>query len=194
MAEAEHEAEEAAKLAVEEAAELAVEDTDAAGGAAKGGDKRMAVADSLTTKHLVARPRPVRPVACPQGKIKAEGGEGGGGALAASRPRGSQLCPHNKAKRRSFYAAPDSRPAAITSCEPALSCDLTRRTVAACRCRECGGSDFCQHDRRKGQCKECGGSQICEHNRQKFRCKEWSEDQPRICLCACPPISGPLTQ
>ena len=163
----------------EEAAELAVEDADAAGVAGKGGDKRMAVADN-TLKLLGSRPRSVRPLACPQSKIKAEGGEGGGSALTASRPRGSQLCPHNKAKRRSVSRRALSQSDFRLLCalpvlqrRLLLGAILPCRAVAACRCRECGGSDFCQHDRRKGQCKECGGSQICVHNRQKFRCKEW---------------------
>ena len=39
-------------------------------------------------------------------------------------------------------------------------------------CKECGGSGFCEHGRQRSLCKECGGSQICEHGRQRYFCKE----------------------
>ena len=39
-------------------------------------------------------------------------------------------------------------------------------------CKECGGSQICEHGRQRHQCKECGGSQICEHGRQRTQCKE----------------------
>ena len=35
------------------------------------------------------------------------------------------------------------------------------------QCKDCGGSQICEHDRIKSYCKDCGGSQICEHDRQK---------------------------
>jgi hypothetical protein len=55
---------------------------------------------------------------------------------------------------------------------PVTRCTASLTYAPPRRCRDCGGMDFCEHDRRKGQCKECGGSQICHHNRQKFRCKD----------------------
>ena len=39
-------------------------------------------------------------------------------------------------------------------------------------CRQCGGSNFCDHGRQKHQCKECGGRSICEHSRQRHQCKD----------------------
>ena len=38
------------------------------------------------------------------------------------------------------------------------------------KCKECGGSQICEHGR-EHSCKECGGSQICEHGRIRSRCK-----------------------
>ena len=34
------------------------------------------------------------------------------------------------------------------------------------RCRDCGGSSICQHNRQRNYCKDCGGSAICKHGRQ----------------------------
>ena len=39
-------------------------------------------------------------------------------------------------------------------------------------CKECGGSSICEHGRRRSTCKECGGSSICEHGRRRSQCKE----------------------
>jgi hypothetical protein len=39
-------------------------------------------------------------------------------------------------------------------------------------CKECGGSQICEHGRIRSMCKECGGSQICEHGHRRNRCKE----------------------
>jgi hypothetical protein len=47
------------------------------------------------------------------------------------------------------------------------------------QCRECGGSQICEHNRIKSSCKECGGSQICEHGKRKYECKECGGS--RIC-------------
>jgi hypothetical protein len=38
--------------------------------------------------------------------------------------------------------------------------------------QECGGTDICQHQRRRSTCKECGGASICPHQRQRSQCKE----------------------
>jgi hypothetical protein len=38
-------------------------------------------------------------------------------------------------------------------------------------CKECGGSRFCSHGRRKAECRDCDGSAICVHGRQKPKCK-----------------------
>jgi hypothetical protein len=40
------------------------------------------------------------------------------------------------------------------------------------RCKECGGSALCEHDKQKIRCKECGGSGICEHGKVKYSCKD----------------------
>ena len=40
------------------------------------------------------------------------------------------------------------------------------------RCKSCGGSSICQHNRRRSECKSCGGSSICHHMRIKYRCKD----------------------
>jgi len=39
-------------------------------------------------------------------------------------------------------------------------------------CKECEGSQICQHGRRRTECKECGGGSICQHNRQRSKCKD----------------------
>ena len=44
--------------------------------------------------------------------------------------------------------------------------------VERTKCKECGGSEICEHGRRRSECKECGGSQICEHGRIRSKCKE----------------------
>jgi hypothetical protein len=46
-------------------------------------------------------------------------------------------------------------------------------------CKECGGSQICEHGRIKSSCKECGGASICEHGRQKSYCKECGGS----CIC-----------
>ena len=40
------------------------------------------------------------------------------------------------------------------------------------QCKECGGSQICEHGKRKSRCKECGGGSICEHGKIKSHCKE----------------------
>ena len=49
--------------------------------------------------------------------------------------------------------------------------------VSGLRCKECGGSAFCEHGRLRSQCKECGGSSICEHGRIRSECKECGGSQ-----------------
>jgi len=39
-------------------------------------------------------------------------------------------------------------------------------------CRDCGGSQFCDHNRRKCLCRECGGVSICEHNKERTKCRD----------------------
>ena len=39
-------------------------------------------------------------------------------------------------------------------------------------CKECGGSSFCAHGKKRRFCPECGGSGLCEHGRNKRTCKE----------------------
>eukprot|EP00961_Rhodomonas_salina_P014163 189946-Rhodomonas_salina.2 len=39
-------------------------------------------------------------------------------------------------------------------------------------CKDCGGSQICEHRRVRSQCKECGWGSICEHNRRRSKCKE----------------------
>jgi len=41
-----------------------------------------------------------------------------------------------------------------------------------CNCKECGGSQICEHGRQRSRCKECGGARICEHGGRRSRCKE----------------------
>jgi hypothetical protein len=40
------------------------------------------------------------------------------------------------------------------------------------KCKDCGGSGICEHNRQRSTCKECGGSGICEHLRVRTTCKE----------------------
>ena len=53
---------------------------------------------------------------------------------------------------------------------------LSARKVALRFCKECGGSQICEHGRRRSVCKECGGSQMCEHGRRS-QCKECGGSQ-----------------
>ena len=40
-------------------------------------------------------------------------------------------------------------------------------------CKECDGSDYCEHGKQKTKCNQgCGGSQICEHGRHKYQCPD----------------------
>eukprot|EP00658_Telonema_sp_P-2_P004652 TRINITY_DN11722_c0_g1_i5.p2 TRINITY_DN11722_c0_g1~~TRINITY_DN11722_c0_g1_i5.p2 ORF type:complete len:124 (+),score=26.11 TRINITY_DN11722_c0_g1_i5:103-474(+) len=39
------------------------------------------------------------------------------------------------------------------------------------RCKECGGSSFCQHGRRRARCKECSPHLVCSHGRLRSQCK-----------------------
>ena len=39
-------------------------------------------------------------------------------------------------------------------------------------CKDCSGSQICEHGKQRTVCKECGGSQICEHSKLRYRCKE----------------------
>jgi hypothetical protein len=38
------------------------------------------------------------------------------------------------------------------------------------KCRDCQGSSFCEHGKRKTRCKICDGSEICEHDKIKYCC------------------------
>ena len=44
--------------------------------------------------------------------------------------------------------------------------------VAACRCRDCGGSSFCMHGRQQHTCRDCGGVSMCQHRRQQVHCRD----------------------
>ncbi len=39
-------------------------------------------------------------------------------------------------------------------------------------CKDCNGSQICEHKIDKSICKSCGGSQICKHQRDKKKCKD----------------------
>ena len=43
------------------------------------------------------------------------------------------------------------------------------------KCKECGGSEICEHERVRYRRKECGGTGICKHNRPKTVCVECEE-------------------
>ena len=47
-------------------------------------------------------------------------------------------------------------------------------------CKECDGSQICEHGREKTKCKECAGSEICEHGRLKYQCKDCMNDEQKI--------------
>ena len=55
-------------------------------------------------------------------------------------------------------------------------------------CKECGGSQICEHGRRRPQCKECGGSSICEHGRRRSRCKECRAARDAAAPVLCLPV------
>ena len=38
------------------------------------------------------------------------------------------------------------------------------------KCKECGGSNFCEHGKEKYRCKECGGVSLCIHNIIRLQC------------------------
>ena len=37
--------------------------------------------------------------------------------------------------------------------------------------RDCGGSSFCEHGRRRAERRDCGGSSVCEHGRLRYQCR-----------------------
>jgi len=39
------------------------------------------------------------------------------------------------------------------------------------RCRDCGGSQICPHNKVRYNCKPCGGGAYCEHGKQKIYCR-----------------------
>ena len=39
-------------------------------------------------------------------------------------------------------------------------------------CKDCEGSQICQHQRQRSKCKDCGGGSICIHQRRRSECKE----------------------
>lgn len=41
-----------------------------------------------------------------------------------------------------------------------------------CRCRECNGSSFCEHNRLRSQCRDCGGAEFCHHGKWRSACVE----------------------
>jgi len=49
------------------------------------------------------------------------------------------------------------------------------------RCRECGGSSYCVHQKIKKRCRECGGSWICIHGKEKNRCRECPKCHVHMC-------------
>jgi len=70
-------------------------------------------------------------------------------------------------------------------CGGSQICEHGRRRT---QCKECGGSSICEHGRQRSQCKECGGSQICAHGRQKYGCKECRAARDAAAPVLCPPI------
>ena len=55
-------------------------------------------------------------------------------------------------------------------------------------CKECGGSQICEHGRDRSKCKECGGGSICEHGRQRYHCKECREARAASARVIRPPF------
>ena len=39
-------------------------------------------------------------------------------------------------------------------------------------CKDCGGSQICDHNRERRRCRNCGGSGICDHDRRRSDCKD----------------------
>jgi hypothetical protein len=39
------------------------------------------------------------------------------------------------------------------------------------RCRDCGGSQICPHNKVRYECRECGGGAYCEHGKTKMYCR-----------------------
>ena len=35
------------------------------------------------------------------------------------------------------------------------------------KCKDCGGTNICEHNRRRSICKNCGSASTCKHNRQR---------------------------
>jgi hypothetical protein len=65
-------------------------------------------------------------------------------------------------------------PAYCKECKGSQICDHNNIKYY---CKECGGKGICTHNRRKQQCKDCKGSQICAHNNRKAECKECNGSQ-----------------
>jgi len=48
---------------------------------------------------------------------------------------------------------------------------LDNKKMRPSRCKDCGGSGLCQHQRQRSQCKDCGGGGLCEHQRRSRKGK-----------------------
>ena len=67
-------------------------------------------------------------------------------------------------------------------CKQCCGSDFCEHNKHKQGCRECGGSQVCEHDKHIFVCKLCGGRGICEHNKQKSKCKQCNPSMCNICL------------
>ena len=79
----------------------------------------------------------------------------------------------------SYSSGPPYMPAHCKECGGSQICEHNRTRSW---CKECMGSSICPQKRRKSECKNCGGSQICEHDRRRSQCRSaWVR---AFCTCS----------
>jgi len=87
--------------------------------------------------------------------------------------RESEICEygrHKKSKKHNLCQH-QKRPQMCRECGGSEICEHGR-IRRQCAVKPCKGSSICHHGRQKSTCRECGGSGICEHGRQRHQCVE----------------------
>ena len=112
--------------------------------------------------------------ACPHGRRRSQCKECGGSDQSASTVVGAlsarSAVVHQSAS--TVWLHKSASTVVANSARSAVGHQSASTVVRRSQCKECGGSQICEHGRVRKQCKECGGASICEHGRQRSVCKE----------------------
>ena len=57
-------------------------------------------------------------------------------------------------------------------CKECKGSQICEHDLVKFQCRKCGGGRYCEHNRIKSYCKDCKGGSICEHNKIRQSCKD----------------------